>query len=536
MDDDDAFSWSVVPHAERPKKKPDKVTQQSHAPSPQRADETQQWVAAPVSNSRWVFSSDEESDARRLARENEGLKEVVDRLRREIAALHVELTEARWSVDRAMELGDTLSKVVEENASLKSQLETANGHLVELRDLDEVQKLLLVKLDTKGGFDPTKFQDELKKQLAQLKQLDRLRRLMVPCMQCLLHDEEKAREEIKLMERNASLQMQYSAENLDHAQRYVSAQLAEVESERMWQEDVRAHQLQLAQVQQQLSAMNAVKETVVKKTKEVEFWKSKYRNLKDAGKRHVDELHIIHEDEMKTMRQTYLRCNPNLVFVKWLCHANERIHRNYIEQSVALAYVQRELSYFKSELIFLRRAFSRQLQDMATDVDAALRRCLPIVWNPVSPHKGPKVVTRQQAALVATPAIRVAAEPSTSSTSHPRQRSTSPGARNKVQVKHAHFASIAPSHRQLFSDVPIASTSSTTNHPAGSRVAAAATRASSSTAPHRPPPHQSAVTLLGARAVVRPAETRSREIGGAHHDLGRPTAGSSLLKPVQQFV
>ena len=145
-----------------------------------------------------------------------------------------------------------------------------------------------------------------------MKSLSRLRKLALPCLQCVVHDEEKSREEIMLTERNAVLQMQYTSENLDSAQRYASAQLVEVEMERMWSEDVRAHQVQLFEMRSALGSQQVLRDAVCQKDAEMVRWRAKYRNLKDAGRKHVQELHQIHDEEMEAMRKTYLRCNPNM--------------------------------------------------------------------------------------------------------------------------------------------------------------------------------------------------------------------------------
>jgi hypothetical protein len=415
MDDDEDFCWDggqlkpqrVLPSMESKLYRPleaappeGKVLTTSSA-----LDGSSSWLAVQPDR------KDNEIVAKELRLENEILLEKIRQLEANNLALNVELRDARWSADRAIELSASLAKLSEENAFLQRELTVARHRLAEYDGLDVLQERLLALFDSDhlestpsytasqsiamgAGVSPTKPHGGnqrigLPRRKSLHRQLELLNELVarggrLPCLQCLIHSEAKERENITQLEKIDFYQLFSVWDSAIASHRYVLSQAAETETEQMWLADQASHDRELREAKQEAAGHRETKNQLSQMENEAKRWKERYRTLKEAGRKHVEELHRIHDNQLKETRLQYLRCNPNLEFVRGLCLTIERMHRTYIEETLALNYTQKELNLFRIELQQLKIRTKEELRRTGFEVDAALRRCLPIVWDPVA--------------------------------------------------------------------------------------------------------------------------------------------------------
>jgi hypothetical protein len=168
----------------------------------------------------------------------------------------------------------------------------------------------------------------------------------------------------------------------------------------MWAEDQRAHGVALADMQRQVSQLGHVRSQLLASHNECDKWKLKYRDLKEKGRQHIDELRAVHEENMRRARATYLRCNPNHATLLWAMHHMARLACEQFTNVCQLATMSKELAFTGADLGFLKRRTAASLAALSVDVQSALRVCLPTAWAPSAERRDFATIPTSQLVLL----------------------------------------------------------------------------------------------------------------------------------------
>jgi hypothetical protein len=354
----------------------------------------------------------------------ERMREELAQLRHQCAALQADVTEKRWAVERARELGTALDTLSEENALLRKENVELSSKVKELAHLQHVQVLLLQALDATA--DPFMSQQLLLKIVetaatgaAPSGDSDgKVRFLSTGCKNCLITREERVRTDLMMREKGGWQQIELQWDVTTCTQRYTSAQISEVETERMWQEDMLAHRLALEHLQAELSRREGAQQ-VAKECREQEaLWKEKYQSLREAGLIRMDELRQSHEDELQRTRLKYMRLSPDMGLLRHLILSGVKSHFNNGKLMIFISNMHRKLLIAKEELLGFRREVLGELHAMHREISDVIRRCAPMEWAPVEQESSsPPAFSRpgRQPGLLHQPAARRSTMPSSSS-------------------------------------------------------------------------------------------------------------------------
>ena len=335
----------------------------------------------------------------------EKLRDELNMLRNSAAALQVEVGEKVWAVERARELGTALDLLSSENVALRKENDELKARTKELAHLQHVQVLLLQALDATA--DPFLCQKLLLNIVetaaasggsqvvgtsgttAPKRDDVKIQFVATSCKNCLLTREERCRSDLLLREKGSWQQIQLQWDVTTCAQRYTSSQMCEVETERMWHEDILAHRLALEHLQQELTRREGALQQLRESCDREAMWKEKYLTLREAGRLHVDELRHNHEEALQTTRLKYLRMNPDMSLLRYLILSGVKSHFNSGKLMIFVANMQRKLLIAKQELIGLREAVLCDLQSMQSEFAATIRKCMPMEWSHVEQKSPP---------------------------------------------------------------------------------------------------------------------------------------------------
>jgi predicted nucleic acid-binding Zn-ribbon protein len=219
-----------------------------------------------------------------------------DELRARIAVLELELTEKTWAVSRAVELSDAVARLEEDNTRLTRELAAANVTLLgQKRRIDELENTVI---------DAIAFQE-------------RVATAGRACLRCLETEETKRRRDVAEGERAQRYALECEWNTYTNTWKFASVQCIETEIELMWREDQLAHAAALRDAQRRVDEVDVVAAELSTALRDVETWKVKYRDLKEKGRAHIEDLRAVHEENLKRARATYLRCNPNQATLFW---------------------------------------------------------------------------------------------------------------------------------------------------------------------------------------------------------------------------
>jgi hypothetical protein len=221
--------------------------------------------------------------------------------------------------------------------------------------------------------------------------------------------EERVRTDLAMRERGAWQQLQLQWDVSTCTQRYTSAQISELETELMWQEDILAHRLSLEHLQAELTRREDAEMSAAQSREQEALWKEKYHSLREASLLQVTELRAAHEDELQRTRLKYMRLSPDVSLLRYLILSGVKSHFNTGKLMIFVSNMQRKLLIAKEAFALLRQNVSGDLQRMASELRDVTRRCAPIEWVPVEQAQ-PE--WSRQAATVSRQAATVQQHPS----------------------------------------------------------------------------------------------------------------------------
>jgi hypothetical protein len=329
--------------------------------------------------------------------------------------LELELTEKTWAVSRAVELSDAVARLEEDNTRLTRELAAANVTLLgQKRRIDELENTVI---------DAIAFQE-------------RVATTGRACLRCLETEETKHRRDVAEGERAQRYALECEWHTYTNTWKFASVQCIETEIELMWREDQLAHAAALRDAQRRVDEVDVVAAELSTALRDVETWKVKYRDLKEKGRAHIEDLRAVHEENLKRARATYLRCNPNQATLFWALEHLERISCERFKQVLELSKMQKALRFMSQELLAMRAFVFTKLAGLSKDVLSALRVCTPVLWQatPAAPAQSPTQLSphKQQGhhyAAALTDRYRPSSRPRSASTDSqrvPRSRDTSP--------------------------------------------------------------------------------------------------------------
>jgi hypothetical protein len=282
-------------------------------------------------------------------------------LRHRVAVAERQAKEKTWAVTRALELGDAMAALAEENARLQRELTTA---LLKLESTTANAAVLATRASRSAAAAPAVA-------------------AVAPCAPCLVHAEEAARAEVEAAERAASYAIDSCVAAATEPWHFSGAQCAELEEEHMWREDVAARDAQLRELLHRANQVNAVALDAAAQRAAAARWHDKYRALKVAGKAHVEELEAVQDENLRRTRVAYLRCNPNMGAAASLFQRLERAHRGARRAAVGAAAARKAVWVLQRDVELVKDDVRAGLRALGEEVDRALRSLLPRVWKPV---------------------------------------------------------------------------------------------------------------------------------------------------------
>jgi hypothetical protein len=281
-------------------------------------------------------------------------------LQRRVEVLEAEGAEKAWASRRAVELTETVGRLEQESAGQRDTIARLTGNLRER----------------------TAAVEDLQRRLGDaLEQVQRIALIRDACLRCVETDESSHRRELEARWGAAVYSFECEWQSYVQTWRYASAQCEANEHERMWLEDQKAHAETLTRMQAEVAVVDEVRRELQCAKEEIAKQKAKYRDLKEKGRAHVDELRATQEENLRRAKATYLRTSPNQATLLWALGHLQTIACQRFTMVLELANLQKGLHVLQTESGFLRVSTFHRIQQMATEVQAALRLCAPVSWT-----------------------------------------------------------------------------------------------------------------------------------------------------------
>lgn len=325
-----------------------------------------------------------------------------------IHLLEQEVQARQWAVDRSVELSRVTANLRAENETMRQSLADAHAKIDDLERLVEEQKQILERRHRHAVQQNSPRHNNLQKRRREAtfraewetdgggtSHLDPhtgsgyavrppLSFYGTPCFTCFFHREQRDREEVICSERDAFFALDSRFSALLRPFHFSAAQRVELEQEQMFQEDCYSHQRMVREMEQKLRKKVRFDDAYQELETEISKWKKKHHELKVAGKKHVEELIAVQEENLRRARTKYLRCNPNYNVLSWAFWAMSIFARANREGNLLLADLFKELQCVKMQLQFFKEFVKTALQQTAQDMQHVIEVCKPVMsWKSV---------------------------------------------------------------------------------------------------------------------------------------------------------
>jgi hypothetical protein len=323
----------------------------------------------------------------------------VNALKLEINALRADVAERQWACARVLELGNALDVITEQNASLTAEVVALRRQLEEMEMLRRAQHVLIAAVDA-GGINSNRLlqlmstSESLQASCSELQDACRAVAKWGPssCPSCLAAKEEKHRAELALKEASSRQSIQATWESLFATQRYCTMQYTEVESERMWQEDMYSHYATLQQLQRECTRALGEARLVPLLQDEVLYWKEKAALQSRQHAAQMESLRGEYDEKLRDWKRSFLRSDGNTNMLRWLLVSGLKSFHAHGKLLFSAAIQRKHLILMRSEVTQLGDQLVAHLRQLEVFCQQSLQRIAPQEWTsvPSEPSKGHK--------------------------------------------------------------------------------------------------------------------------------------------------